>query len=182
MTLLLSLGAARAYACLMTETPAEAPRDVSGAPAKPKSDRTLLVVLIIVAVLVVAALVAVLARGAAPQYDADSPEGVVQRYVTAVMEGDFESARQLHVSHHTGGCSPVPAYVSSDTRVTLVRGADVAGDLATVTVSINDSYGGPFGGDSAYEDRFELVSWEDSWLITYAPWQFQVCIDQEVRG
>ncbi|HRN28922.1 MAG TPA: hypothetical protein PK890_04385 [Terrimesophilobacter sp.] len=165
----------------MTDSPAETAHDDSEVPAKAPTDRTLLVVLVVIAVLVVAALVAVFARGASPQYEADSPEGVVQRYVTAVMAGDFESARELHVSRHTGGCSPVPAYVSSDARVTLID-TSATFDSTIVTVRISEGYGGPFGGDSGYEDRFELMPVNGKLLVSYAPWMFQVCIDQEVKG
>lgn len=141
----------------------------------------MLVVLLIVAVLVAAALVAVFVRGATPQFDANSPEGVVQRYVTATIQGDFESARELHaMSHSIEGCDPVTAFVAADTRMTLVSG-NQSNATATVTVRITDGYGGPFGGDNGYEDRFELAKSGDSWLVTTTPWQFQVCIEEVVR-
>ena len=164
----------------MTDTPTGAPPDSPTGATKPTTDRTLVVVLIIIAVLVVAALVAVFARGAAPQHDANSPEGGMQRYVSAVVANDPQTARALHASNLSTGCEPVSAFVSSDTRVTLVDTTEHA-DFATVTVSIDDGYGGPFGGSSGYQDQFELVPSGESWLVSYAPWLFQVCIDEVVR-
>lgn len=172
-----TLGPADAYACLMTSDDApETPRDDGRAgPAAPRQDRTLLVVLAVVALLVVAALVAVFARGATPQYDADSPQGTVQRYVTAVVTGDLDGARELHASKHDD-CDPIPSYVSPDTRVTLVDSTE-SGDTATVTVRLSYGYDGPFGGDSGYEDRFELAHIGGEWLVSYSPWPFQVCLE-----
>ncbi|MBX3093714.1 MAG: hypothetical protein KF680_04120 [Cryobacterium sp.] len=144
--------------------------------------KTLLVVLVIVAVLVVAALVAVFARGGAQQFDPATPEGVVQTYATAVLEGDFDAARELHVaSLSDAGCDPVAAHPSSSTRLTLVD-TRVNGDNAVVTVNINSGYGGPFGGDSGYQEQFELTRQPSSgvWRISFAPWMFQVCTDQGV--
>lgn len=164
----------------MTDSPAGAPIDEASIAEKPKADRTLLVVLLIIAVLVIAALVAVFARGATPQYEANSPEGAVQRYVSAVVTNDLRSARELHASKLGSGCEPVSSFVGTDTRVTLI-GSTVSGDTATVTVTISDGYGGPFGSDGGYKDRFELVRADDGWLVAYSPWRFQVCVDEVVR-
>lgn len=165
------------HACFMSDSPTPAPA------ASGSTDRTtLLVVLVIVAVLVVAALVAVFARGGAQQLDPTTPEGVVQSYATAVLEGDFTAARQLHVASLSDeGCDPVSAHLSSSTRLTLVN-TRISGDSAVVTVNINSGYGGPFGGDSGYQEQFELVQQpgSEAWYISYAPWMFQVCIDQGV--
>lgn len=164
----------------MTDSTAGTPITESSGAASPKTDRTLLVVLVIIGVLVVAAVVAVLVRGAAPEFEANSPEGVVQRYVSAVVTDDLQTARDLHASKLGAGCDPVPSFVGTDTRVTLVK-STASGDSATVTVTINDGVAGPFGSDGGYEDGFELVADGDSWLVSYAPWQFQVCVDAVVK-
>lgn len=163
------------HACLMSDSVDSAP----DSPTKPKPDRSLLVVLIIVAVLVVAALVAVFARGGSQQLDPATPEGVVQTYAKAVMEGELETARNLMAMTHTSvGCEPISAFVSSGTRLTLVN-SRVNDENAVVTVTINDGYSGPFGVSSGYEDQFELVrSGAGEWWITYTPWTFQVCMEQ----
>lgn len=139
--------------------------------------RTLLVVLVIVAVLVVAALVAVFARGATQQLDPGTPQGVVQQYASAVLAGDFDTARELHSADRDSpeACDEWSPSPQSDTRLTLVRTV-VTGDRATVTVNITQSYGGPFGGDSGYHDDFALErSGEGTWYVVQAPWEFQVC-------
>lgn len=160
----------------MTESASGQTGESAGA-AAPKRDRTLPVVLAIVAVLGLVALVAVLVRGAAPQYDPDSPQGAVQRYVSAVVTGDLDEARDLHASKHAGGCDPTSAYVSPDSRVTLID-MNVSGDTATATVRISYGYDGPFGGDSGYEDRFELARVGGEWLVSFSPWPFQICLEE----
>lgn len=165
------------HACFMSDSPLSTPAAAGSADRK-----TLLVVLVIVAVLVVAALVAVFARGGAQQLDPTTPEGVVQSYATAVLEGDFDAARELHVaSLSVEGCDPVSAHPSSSTRLTLVD-TRIRGDSAVVTVTIDNGYGGPFGGDSGYREQFELAqqSGSGAWYVSYTPWMFQVCIDQGV--
>lgn len=159
----------------MTES--DAPETTLPGGSAPTKDRTLAVVLTIIAVLGIAALVAVLVRGAAPQYDPDSPQGSVQRYVTAVVTGDLEEARDLHASQHSGGCEPISAYASPDSRVTLVD-TTTFDDTATVTVRISYGYDGPFGGDSGYEDRFELAHIDGEWLVSFSPWPFQICLEE----
>ena len=65
-----------------------------------------------VGLVVVIALVAVFARGGPTQYDADTPEGVVQRYSQAVVDGD--EARRADLCRARGrairasGRSPAP--------------------------------------------------------------------------
>lgn len=164
--------------------PPSAPADATPAEAAPHRgvDRSLLVVLVVVAVVVVAALVAVFARGGAQQLDPASPEGVVQTYATAVLSGDLDTARELSVESHAGSeCEPVSTYVDSGTRVTLVNTL-VSDDTAVVNVNVSSGYGGPFGSDSGYQDRFELerLGSAGGWVVTSSPWMFQVCVSERL--
>lgn len=151
-------------------------------PAAQGTDRTLVVVLIIVAVLIVAALVAVFARGAAPQFDPSTPEGTVQRYSSAVVANDLETARSLHVaSMSSEGCVPTFGWTTSSLRLALVD-TQVSGDNAVVTVTVTQGYAGPFSGDYSYDDRFELERAPGGdWFVSVAPWNLQVCeLDEKV--
>src|SRR5688572_18880506 len=57
-----------------------------------KPDRTLIVILGVIGALVIVALIVVFTRGDAAPLDESTPEGVVQRYSAAVIEGDEEGA------------------------------------------------------------------------------------------
>lgn len=143
-------------------------------PARP--DRALIVVLAVVAVIVVIALVVVFSRGAPKLLDASSPEGVVQRYSTAVIDGDEEKAAGYLVQATRDGCARFDATLTDNIRVTLVS-TTVRADSADVRVSIAQSFdNGPFGtSESEYEDVFNLVKQGGTWLIESAPSILTVC-------
>ena len=161
----------------MTEDSAS---DQAPARATGRGPRIALIVLIVaVIVVVVAAVAAVLVRGGAATFDPESPEGVVQRYTQALIDGDLATARELRTADPADeeGCGYYPGG-AEDYRVTLV-GTTVHGDRAQVRVLISTSYGdGVFGsGQYQSEELFRLEKSGGGWLITQAPWQFTVCTE-----
>ncbi|TXN28767.1 hypothetical protein [Lacisediminihabitans profunda] len=145
-------------------------------PSPPRPDRALIVVLAVVAVIVVIALVVVFSRGAPKLLDASSPEGVVQRYSTAVIDGDEKKAAGYLVAATRDGCVRFDAPLTDNIRVTLVS-TRVRADSADVRVSIAQSFdNGPFGtSESQFEDVFSLVKQGGDWLIETAPPILTVC-------
>jgi hypothetical protein len=143
-------------------------------PARP--DRALIVVIAVVAVIVVIALVVVFSRGAPAPLDASSPEGVVQRYSAAVIDGDEKKAAGYLARATEDGCARFDPSLTDNIRVTLVS-SKVRGDSADVRVSIAQSFdSGPFGGsESSYEDTFGLVRQGGDWVIESAPYVLAVC-------
>ncbi|MDJ0349866.1 hypothetical protein [Cryobacterium sp. PH29-G1] len=141
-----------------------------------KTNRTLIVILGIIGVLVLVALAVVFTRGAPQTLDPSTPEGVVQAYSLAVIDGD-EAAAATHLSAEaTVGCSPVDHGSTNNLRVVLVS-TTVRPNSADVVVSLVTSYNdGPFGA-SEYENEsnFDLVKVDGEWLITKAPWELSVC-------
>ncbi|GAA3214195.1 hypothetical protein [Microbacterium terregens] len=130
-----------------------------------------------IGLVVVIALIAVLARGGPTQLDAATPEGVVQRYSQAVVDGDVPAALSYLLPEVADSCERVPLG-TDDRRVTLVE-STVRDDSATVHVLVVTVYGsGPLGA-SEYESEevFELVRANGDWLIEMAPWQFAVCAE-----
>lgn len=136
--------------------------------------RTLIVLLSVIAVLVIVSLVVVFTRGAPELLDESTPEGVVQRYSTAVLEGDESAAIGFLSPEAEDQCGTVESTVSDDVRVTLVS-TDLRDDSATITVRITRHDGGPFGSEYGYEDTFRLLSSGDGWLVESAPWELMVC-------
>lgn len=124
---------------------------------------------------IVAAVVA--ARREPPTLDLDTPDGVVQAFLRAVLEGDDESAAAL-LSPSTG-CDATDianAFVTDSARILLVE-SDEDGDDATVTVEITESSGsGPFeGSEFSHEETFSLADEDGSWLIVGEPWPLYFC-------
>lgn len=128
-----------------------------------------------VVLVVVIALIAVFARGGPAQFAADTPEGVVQRYSQAVIEGDTDTAMTYLVPEVAESCTRVPSR-STDYRLTLVETTERE-QTARVDVLIATVYGsGPLGtNEYEYEEAFDLVKDGDSWLIEVAPWELTIC-------
>ena len=83
-----------------------------------RSQRALIALLVTVAAVVIVALIAVLTRGGPAQYAEGSPEGVVQRYVQAVTDGDRQTALALLTPTIAEECQRLEPS-GEDYRVTL---------------------------------------------------------------
>jgi hypothetical protein len=141
-----------------------------------RPDRTLLVILAVILGLVVVALIVVFSRGEPETLDESTPEGVVQRYAAAVIEGDEAEARGYLEPDLADDCIPIETAPVDRMRVTLVT-TNEREDSADVEVLIAWSYDeGPFGG-SGVEERgtFDLIKSGDGWRIESAPWPLTIC-------
>lgn len=158
-------------------TGTEAPAQTATAPDAPGSGsrRVLIILLAAIGAVVVASLLAVFLRGEPAPLDPSSPEGVVQAYTNAVIDGDIDAAQALLVPEIADDCLRVPGG-TDDYRVTLLE-SDVQGDSARVRVLIVTTFdSGGLGGDSyESEDVFLLSREGDEWLLEAVPWQFAVC-------
>lgn len=128
-----------------------------------------------IALVVIVALIAVFTRSGPAEYAADTPEGVVQRYAQAVVDGDLDTAESYLVPARADSCVYRPIEVV-DVRVTLLDTTE-RGDLATVEVGIAASYGGGLFGSSTYEyeGQFNLQQVDGDWLVVSAPWELTIC-------
>jgi hypothetical protein len=147
-------------------------------PSVSKPDRTLIAIVIVIAVVVIVALIAVLARPAPELLDADTPEGVVQRYSTAVVDGDEAAAAEYLSPDARDRCDVLESPYTDQVRVTL-NDTVTRADTADVTVSIVTTYQeGPFGSsESESRGVFNLVKIDGDWLIDTAPYELTVCPD-----
>ena len=144
--------------------------------ASGKPDRTLVVLLSVIGALVVIALVVVFTGGEPEQLDADTPEGVVQAYSAAVIDGDEQAAGEFLTEGAFKDCEDFDRGPTDNIRVTLISTTERA-ESADVKVSIVTSYGsGPFGADE-YETEgvFDLVADDGAWLIDDAPYELAIC-------
>jgi hypothetical protein len=154
---------------------------MSDAPRRP--DRILIAIIAAIAVLVAVALAVVFTRGEPEALDESTPAGVVQRYSTAVIEGDAstadsyltEEARALCRGSYSSG-APLPA------RVVLISTTE-RDTSAVVRVSVVSSgAGGPFGpSEYEMEDRFSLVKTAGTWKINQAPYPLLSCTGPAVK-
>ncbi len=159
----------------------DAPVDASGDASKKKSRWPLIALLAGVAVVVVIALIAVFARGGPVEYAEDTPEGVVQRYSQAVIDGDTQTALAHLVPELADDCERQQPG-TDDLRVTLLETTE-RDDTARVEVIVATVYeSGPFGtNEYRSEEIFDLVREGGQWYVDVAPWQLTICFDDRIR-
>jgi hypothetical protein len=109
-------------------------------------------------------------------FDPDTPEGTVQAYIGALVEGDFETAAAFWSED---GCVPSsiePIRGAPDISATLVR-ADEGDDEATVVIRITENVSDPVTGIYEYQEWFSLVRSADGWQIRQPSWPYydQAC-------
>jgi hypothetical protein len=141
-----------------------------------KPDRTLIAILAVIGALVIVALIVVFTRGDAAPLDESTPEGVVQRYSAAVIEGDEDAAIDYLTPELGDSCERIGPPSGEGLRVTHVSTVE-RDDTADVRVLIVTSYEGGLFGSSEYEEEaaFDLVRDDGRWLIESTPWQLAVC-------
>lgn len=147
-----------------------------------KPDRVLIVLISVIAVLVAVALAVVFSRGEPKPLDEASPAGVVQRYSTAVIDGDAVRADSYLTEDARTTCRGSFGGEPRPVRVVLISTTERAGS-ATVKVSIvQSSQDGPFGpSEYEMEDAFTLVKADGKWLVDKAPYPLMSCTGTTVK-
>lgn len=104
-------------------------------------------------------------------YDASTPEGTVQSYLQALLDGDEATASALLVDDPEDPCledsfdRPV-----ADSRISIdeVEVGDGAATVSIVTTQIGDAV----IGNSRYDSAFRLVAVDGGWRIEAADWPY----------
>ena len=136
-------------------------------------------VLPVLGVLAVVVLVLIGLNRSPEQFDPDTPEGAVQSYIAALVDGDYETASSFWADD---GCHPAsidPTEGAPDISATLVS---VDGDDAdaTVVIAITDNTTDPLSGSYEYQEWFTLVHEGDGWKIQQPSWPYydQTCEEE----
>jgi len=145
-----------------------------------KQDKFLTGILIGIGALILLALVLFFTRqnGKSDYVTDDNPEGVVNNYVLAVLNKDYQKAygyladlenkptyEQFRQSFFNGMVNPGDAGVEVGT-------AEINGDEAFVTLSVYYSINEPFASRYASEDRALLVKQDGEWKLSSMPYNF----------
>ena len=134
-----------------------------------------LLALVIGAISVLAIFVVLTANQETKQLDPGTPEGVVQKYLSSVIAGDFESA--LKNLEPTSKCEPEDldrSYFPQDIRVNLISSTNTSTG-AIVKISLEFPTGGPLGDVYTEEHTIRLVQSGSTWFITGIPWPMYDC-------
>lgn len=170
-----------------TKTATETATETATPPAaRPPRDFFLIGILAgIVVLLVVAGVSVALLRQPARELPADTPGGVVQRFLTALERQDYAAAygylsdrmaRKPTREEFTRHNADERTYDRRQSRIRIDT-EKVNGDNATVTVSIThfSARSGPFGGSSEYttSETFTLQREGGAWRLATLPYRYQ---------
>ena len=144
-----------------------------------KSNRLLAAMAIGLVALIAVAAVFVAVRDPV-EFDPETPEGVTQAYLVAILDDDAESAHALLTAELQERCDVEELHDrfwrDEDRRITLVD-STIEGDTARIEVKFTVTYNeGPFGySESSHEETFRLTRSDGAWRISSAPWPYYRC-------
>jgi len=118
-----------------------------------------------------------LARGPA-ELDPSTPEGTVQLYIQAVVDGDFDNAASYWADDGCIPSSAIPTAGTPDVSASLVAvdGNDIE---SSVTVRLTENSQDPLGGLYEYEEWFTLIRNNESWKIRQPSWPYWDVVCEE---
>lgn len=144
-----------------------------------KQDRFLTGILIGIGALILLALGLFFVRQDQRGYVAeDTPEGVVNNYVLAVLNKDFEKAygyladMKYKPEYEDFRQSFLSGMVSPDNVGMDIGDSQIAGDEASVDLTLYYSYNDPFTTRYGNPDRALLVEQNGEWKLSFMPYNF----------
>ena len=120
------------------------------------------------------------------ELDPDTPEGVVQDYLRAVIAGDRPEARSYLAAELDGCGTRFPRYLVDEAFRIEWLDTTVDGETAWVTVSVARSAQGIFDSYRPETYEFRLTPEPAGWRITHQEWPWWECSvdhkDPELEG
>jgi len=152
------------------------------------SDKVLIGIVVGIVLLIVVALVVTMNRPEAGFVADDNPEGVVNNYLFALREEDYERAYSYlspNVYHYPRSVSDFRLAVKNnsyrfrtgyDVEISI-EDSTISGKRATVTVQESRFYGGDLfsSGQSVYSFDMELELYGNDWKIIESYYYFAYC-------
>jgi hypothetical protein len=150
--------------------------DLEGHPEAQRSiGSPVLIGVAIVILAVVTAAVVLLAGDRQQEYPADSPEGMLQRYLASFEDRDYEAA-YAHFSTEVKSGLDLERYLESvrqygfpvgqAARRVFIDEVSGDGDERVMRLTVEDFYGDGFGGDSYRSERqIRIVRESGGWYI-----------------
>jgi hypothetical protein len=109
------------------------------------------------------------------EYSSTSPEGIVQMYLRAVIDGKNEEAVRYFSQSSTCDATDIDrSWMPENVRVNLTD-SRVESDKAYIDVAVDISSGGPFDDYYTEKHTFRLSRENGSWKILGIPWPLYSC-------
>lgn len=135
--------------------------------------------IIVVLTLVLAAAAAFLtSTQKTTEYESVTPEGVVQMYLRAVIDGKNEDAARYFSQSTTCDATDIDrSWMPENVRVNL-NDSRIENDKAYIDVAVDISSGGPFDDYYTEKHTFRLARESNQWKILGIPWPLYSCDDE----
>lgn len=142
--------------------------------AGPKPNKILLFVTVIALALI--AVSAILSSSREEKsYSSSTPEGVVQLYLKAIIEGKHDIAANYFAAGSECDAADIDrAYISDTLRVNLIS-VSSEGMSAYVKIDATTSSGGPFDDGYTESHTYRLIKESGVWKLTGIPWPLWDC-------
>jgi hypothetical protein len=142
--------------------------------ARATSNRILLIIAALSIILVAISAVLTASRDEV-KLSPTTPEGVVQLYLKAIIEGKNDQAASYFAIDSECDASDIDrAYVSDTLRVNLVS-TSTEGESAYVKIDANTGSDGPFEDGYTESHTYRLVKQSGNWRIEGIPWPLWDC-------
>ena len=151
-------------------------QDFSIRSATNQSSSNRILVIIVVLTLALAAVAAFLTSSRdIKELTPNSPEGVVQLFLEAVIDGKNEDAARYFSSTSTCDAADIDrSWMPETVRVNLAD-TEIDGDKAFIEISVDISSGGPFDDYYVETHNYRLARENGSWRILGIPWPLYSC-------
>ena len=135
-----------------------------------------ILVIVLIFVIVFTGLVVVFsANRDVAKWDSSTPQGVVQIYLTSMINGDRDQAASMLSTGSKCRIEEIDrAYVATDSRVYLTS-TKIKGDKATVKIKVDTQSGDPFGEVYSEAHTYRLTRSESNWRLIGIPWPLYAC-------
>lgn len=114
-------------------------------------------------------------KEAALNLDPKSPDGTVQKYLTALFKGDHLTASTFFAPESSCTVQDLDRVYSSDAARAVLVKTEITGKSANVSVRVEYRSGDPFGTEMGDNHTFQLSRTGDRWLLESIPWPLYEC-------
>lgn len=131
---------------------------------------------IVVFTLVLAAAAAVLSTTRkTEEFSASTPEGVMQLYLRAVIDGRYESAAQYFSNSSECDATDIDrTWIPESVRINLGT-TEIEGERAFLDVAVEIYSDGPFDNGYTEKHSYRLAKESGNWRILGIPWPLYSC-------